>query len=345
MSSLTFEERQNYIILSIYKKIFNITSSKKLYKLLNEVAFYRYETAKNLGDEDFEKFGKARFINAEWGRAGKLDSKIWDKEYMDKMYYPFNYKLKSRFEVLITPVYKKYDMYDRIINELCFGKHSLKSDESYYDYKGFTNFIVKDILWKSDNGVYINSYNKIPLTMFYYERDKELIQNVDKYGNKDFLSSNILLYKSIIHTPPELHEYLLFKCLDEIIKFNDNSEKSPIGKMDTIASIFWYLSHATLYERGSASVSEVICSALLTLLYGDFDNIIVFSGKKNITMLDIEAMILPKNEFITYWKTNISNFIKKVKISAIKVPIGNNNKLKDNDNNDILEDLKLEFTF
>lgn len=345
-----FEERQSNIIFSIYNKISNINSNKSLYKLLNKIAFYRYETAKLSKDENYEKFGKARFIGAEWGRCGTSLHNSWNKEFLDKMYYPYNHKLDSEFEVLITPIYNKYKIYENRIKNLCHGDKHLKDEYLFYDYKGFTNFIVKDILLKSDNGVFLNTNDNIPLTMFYYENDKVLLENIEKYGDKDFLSSNILIYKSIIHTPPELHEYILSNCVKEIIEFNNPINLNIKSKENNIASIFWFLSQATLYERGSASISEILCSAFLTILHGNLNYVIKLNGKNENILLDVEAMILSKTDFINYWNENIHKFTKKINKKTeieIQQPIRQSikeiNKLEDKNNIDIINDLTLEF--
>jgi hypothetical protein len=336
-----FEKRQNEIIVSIISKIKNIKSINEFYKLLYYISFHRFETAKMSTPQDkelYEQFGRVRFNNASWGRNMTNDSyKYWDKEFMNEMYYPLFHKLKSKHEVLITPIFKKYEMYLDKLKNICNNSLIDTNFVKKNKYIGLTNFVVINILNKSEPGVHITYFDNKPFTLFYYENDDKLLNSVEKYGSKNFLSSNILLYKAIYHTSPEFHEFILNQCFQTFLDyFNGNMSLEKIG------IVFWFLSQATLYDRGSASITEIICSSMLSILRKE--NIKICCKYKNI-YLDIEAMSNTLNDFLQYWNSNIDKFVSIFIISNESSAIYNSILRHDIiiNNEDILNDLQTEF--
>lgn len=336
-----FSKRQEDSIISTIDKIKSIKTIKQFYKLLYDISYNRFETAKIINnyteikepDDILNQFGRSRVLNSEWGlHYNNIEKPI---ENIVEMYYPKYHKLTSKYEALITPIFKKYNMYLEKLKKICiynsidlvFNKMNILKE-----YKGLTNIIAIDILNKSNSGIHIVEYDKKPLTIMYYEKDTEMINTIEKYGNDKHLSSNILLYRAIYHTAPEFHSLLLDNCFKIILDSKNQGQQE-------IATVFWLLAQATLYERGSASITEIICSAMMSILQ---NKKVKIKCKNENLYLDIEAMSMSLENFLLYWQNNINKFCVDFEYNYISNCSYNNKVVKDKSNTNISNCLTLD---
>ena len=227
---------------------------------------------------NLDKFGRCRSKLDNHGRLYK--GNLIKKE----LYSPFKFLfLNKDHESLITPIYIKYKHYDQKIKDLTVK------------YNGYTtNEPIFKLLYKMNKQSFTVIYNNIELTTFYYENDSRVLKELEEIPIKDrFLSKDINLYRAIYHTSTESHTHILneLSYLYNLI-LGDIDDKTNV-----IKKIYWLLSHATLYERGSAAITEMICSAL----FSTFNGKQIIKAKKGIN-LDIEAMISPTiDDFLLKW--------------------------------------------
>ncbi len=287
-----------------------------IYKLLSIAAHERYKIEYILSklfpqlnlDHNLDKFGRCRHNIDNYGRPAKY------RELKTEHYMPFNFLIdKNHNEVIFTPIYKKYKHYDEFIKNKCI----------YYNAY-ITNEPIFYLLYKFDPRGYTTIYNDMELTTFYYELNNSLYKELETIPiEQRLMSKDINLYRAIYHTNSKYHHCILQEIDTEFKKVID-PDSLEIDKSKNIIKIFWLLSHATLYERGSCAISEMVCNVLFMYIQ---DNNQIFIADLNIN-LDIEAMLLA-NPF-DFLKT----FNKKIKYRFISE---NNYKSINMDNyNDIV---------
>ncbi len=249
---------------------------------------------------NLEKFGRCRSKNDSHGRPF-IERKI--------NYKPFNFLLeKDHIECLITPIYKKYGHYDNFIKTKCIYLNSY-----------ITNEPVLHLLYKFDPRGYTTLYNSLELTTFYYELNGLLYKELTEIPIQDRqLSKDINLYRAIYHTNPKFHLLILNEIQIEL-NIILNSNITYLEKLNSIIKIFWWLSQATLYDRGSCAITELLCNSLF--LYINSSNKI-FISRDNVN-LDIEAMLcLDPFTFIDIFNQKI----KYRPLSELKYELININK-------------------
>ena len=266
-------------------------------------------------DINLSKFGRAR------SKLGTHGKKYINKEIKKQYYIPFEFLIKNEYqEVLYTPIYIKYKHYDNKIKSLCM--------DNLYMYKN-NNITFLDInepvfklLHKYENLGFCITYKNIELSAFYYELNDNLYNELKNIpiGNR-FLSTDINLYRAIYHTNPKSHKDILeiinIKYLQIIKNINDpiyNLNSNLYNKnLVLIKEIYWFLSHATLYERGSCAITEIFCNSLLILINKRNEISKIFVNKENINT-DIEAMITSDpNNFVKLF----DSFINYINIDNI----------------------------
>jgi hypothetical protein len=263
-----------------------------IFKLLSAIAHKRYNIEYVLSklfpqlelDSNLDKFGRCRSNKGNHGRNfvfRKID------------YSPFNFLVENdHIECLITPIYKKYSHYDDIIKHKCV----------YYN-SYITNEPIHQLLYKYDVRGYTTIYNNLELTTFYYELNNLLYAELDLIPmNKRYLNTDINLYRAIYHTNPKNHILILNEVNIELQNVL-NISLNKIDRISSIIKIYWWLSHATLYERGSCAITEILCNSLLVYVN---NNNITFISESGIN-LDIEAMLTPDPYLF------IDNFNKNIK--------------------------------
>jgi len=175
---------------------------------------------------------------------------ICEKVFPDKGVNLFG---KRRDSILITPMDGRYG---KIVNL----KKCIQSNESNSQL-----LEPLDRLHKS-NPIYRQiMYEDMPLTCMYWEKDTSLINSIEP---SDDIISNPLLYRCLFHTNTVYHDRLI----------------SMIDCKDLKKS-YWILCQATLYFRGSASITEMFISAMAgKLLNAEFG-------------LDVHALTMDYEEF------------------------------------------------
>jgi hypothetical protein len=152
---------------------------------------------------------------------------ICEKVFPDKGVTLFG---RRRNSILITPMGGRYG---RIVNL----KKCIKAKESDTRLSE-----PLDRLQKSKPIYRQIVYEGMPLTCMYWEKNTSLIDSIKP---SDDIISNPLLYRCLFHTDPIYHDVLIsmIDC--------KNLKKS-----------YWILCQATLYFRGSASITEMFISAI-----------------------------------------------------------------------------------
>lgn len=262
-------------------------------------------------DINLSKFGR---IRSRIGSHGRAYLNIEIKKYY---YIPFEFLIdENYYETLFTPIYIKYKNYDDKIKRICLDNDKfIKSPNSYcfhydtniYDKKNTKSLSKTEpvfcLLHKFQNIGFGIHYKHIELTSFYYELNNKLYDELKNIPmNNRYLSNDINMYRAIYHTNPKNHMDILNvinKKFTELI----NNVNNPTYKYELelynknvilIKEIYWLLSHATLYERGSCAITEILCNSLFIFINVNYKNKI-FINKKNINT-DIEAMITPNIE-------------------------------------------------
>jgi len=120
------------------------------------------------------------------------------------------------------------------------------------------------------------------------------------------LDPNISVY--ILHTSPTHFNYIL----NEIDNLYNMLEKDNPNNLNIIAQIYWWLSQAMFYMRGSATISDIICRALLY----KYNNMLL-SRPVDDRIPDLEAIITPNpDEFINVYKSMFKITFLKCKIQS-----------------------------
>ena len=330
-------KRQIYNILFhnsikfVYNKLKNdIDNLNDISKILNMIANIRYKIEFLLSklfpnldlDINLDKFGRIRTRTGTHGRKYSIERGIVKKYY----YTPFQFMIDSDYyEVLFTPIYVKYKHYDEKIKKMCLENDKfIKNPNSYcfhydtnmYDKKNtYTlnkNEPVFHLLHKHENIGFNIKYKNVDLTSFYYELNDKLYNELENIPmNSRFLSNDINMYRAIYHTNPKSHQDILKiinkKYLQIINNVNNVKNFTYDESTMLIKKLYWFLSHATLYERGSCAITEILCNSLLLFIkskdefytknnvnrleqYTTKSRLEIFKNKENINT-DIEAML------------------------------------------------------
>lgn len=355
----------------VYNKLKNnINELNDISKILYLISNIRYKIELILSklfprldlDINLDKFGRIRYKN---GTHGK---KFTNKEIKKYYYIPFEFLIDSNYyEVLFTPIHIKYKHYDDKIRKIClYNDKFIKSPNSYcyqydtniYDNKNTTilnkNEPVFHLLHKYENIGFNIQYKHIELTSFYYELNDKLYNELENIPmNTRFLSNDINMYRAIYHTNPKSHQDILKiinkKYLQILNNINNVKNFTYDENLILIKKIYWFLSHATLYERGSCAITEILCNSLLLFIkpkeefytknnVNKFKEYKIFKNKENINT-DIEAMIISDPNIFSNLFDSFVNYI----------PITNVNKFNDIDNfkysnfrNDLFDNINVE---
>lgn len=261
-------------------------------------------------DFNLEKFGRSRSNFDPHGR------KYIKKKYDKKNYIPFNFLLNDDYEEpLITPINIKYSSYKEKIKQICNNKYDIN--------KLYISEPLIKLLYTCDPTCHTIIYKDIELTSFYYENNDNLyseLKSINVYNR--LLSTDMNMYRAIYHTNPKNHKYILNiinkkykKILKNVNSINYNDELY-IENIKLIKKIYWYLSHATLYDRGSCAITEIFCNALLLFISIDKDYI-YFKNK-----IDLESQLYYNTDIEAMLISNPSIFVKNFDsyVDYIKLP-------------------------
>lgn len=266
-------------------------------------------------DFNLEKFGRSRSSCDLHGRKYKQYTKN------KKNYIPFNFLLNKNYEEpIITPINIKYKYYKEYIKLICINNNLLDNL--------LVNEPILKLLYTYEPKGHTIIYKDINLTSFYFELNDELYNELKLIPMRDrILSSDINMYRAIYHTNPQNHIKILNKINKKYKKIINNVNNVNYGlnlynkNVKLIKKIYWWLSHATLYERGSCAITEIFCNALF--LFIDIDNEFKYFKNANIDNnthynTDIEAMLISNpNTFVE----NFDNYIKFDNIPDIDIYI------------------------
>lgn len=339
----------------IYNKLKNIKGElNDISKILYLIANIRYKIELILSklfpkldlDMNLDKFGRNRSRNGTHGIDYSIERGIVKKYY----YIPFEFLIDDNYyEVLFTPIYIKYKNYGDKIKKACLENYKfIKTPNSYcfqydtniYDKKNTYNLDKNEpvfhLLHKYENIGFSVNYKHIELTSFYYELSDKLYNELEKIPmNNRFLSNDINMYRAIYHTNPKNHQDILRivnkKYLQIVNNVNNVENFTYEENLMLVKKIYWFLSHATLYERGSCAITEILCNSLLLFikpkkdifLNSKFKEFKIFKNKEKINT-DIEAMLEPDpdkfytifDKFVNY--ININNLDEYIDIDNIK---------------------------
>ena len=312
-------------IKSIYNQIKLANTSNKYndcVHFLKKTATERYNIESILNklfpylrlDFNLEKFGRSRSIYDSHGR------KYVKREYNKKNYIPFNFLLDTNYEEpILTPINVKYKNYkDKVKN---------KVKENYIENNIDILFKIEPLLkllytYEPKGCTVI--YKNIELTSFYYEFNDNLYNELKSIPMHDrLLTTDQNMYRAIYHTNSKNHIQILDKVNKKYKKIIANINH-PSYNMDLynknvklVKKIFWWLSHATLYDRGSCAITEIFCNALFLFINID-NNFVYFTNnttKDNPKLYyntDIEAMLESNpNTFVT----NFDTYVKYIELS------------------------------
>ena len=292
------------------QQIYNILIANSINKI--EYVLSKLFPYLNLHNE-LDKFGRCRQRNATYGREYKYYGNI-------NFYTPYKHMLESDFyDYHITPLFGKYKNYEDYVKNICTNyKTNTPNDPTF------------NLLYPKKSLYYQMSYNHINLSAFYYEMDDKLYTEL-KNANKlsESISTNVNMYRAIYHTHPKFHDLILHNVnleLDRFFTTNITHNKQII----CIKKIYWWLSHATLFDRGSCAITEIVCNALLIFV----NKSSFFQITNSDIKLDIEAMLLNKPELFYPIFDKHVNFNKLDNINKYEI-------IHINDFNDILIDPQL----
>lgn len=331
-------------IKCIYNQIkLNNTNSKYndcqyiLYKTANE----RYNIESILNklfpylrlDFNLEKFGRSRSKFDIHGR--KYIAKTYDR----KKFIPFNFLLNDDYdEPIYTPINIKYKNYNDKIKNICNNEGLTYNISNIYKIEPLLK-----LLYNSNPSCYNITYKNIQLTSFYYENSDDLYNELKSINIHDrLLTTDMNMYRAIYHTNPIYHPQILniinkkYKKIINNVNNSDYSEDLYNKNLKLIKKIYWWLSHATFYERGSCAISEIFCNALLLYINNNTHNNTNFIYFKNrvfnniLYNTDIEAMLTSNpnafvNDFDSYIEYNNLPEDKYVKLNVNNILNGNNN--------------------
>lgn len=325
----------------IYKQIKLNNTDKKyidcryiLYKTSNER--YNIECILNTLfpylrlDFNLEKFGRSRSFYDSHGRMYKQQQKN------KQNYIPFNFLLGENYEEpVVTPINIKYRDYNEHVKSICINNNNINE------------LLIKEPILKllhTDNAKgHTVMYKNIDLTSFYYELNDNLYDELNLISmDNRILTTDIRMYRAIYHTNPKNHIKILEKINIIYKKILNNVNNTNYNvhlynkNIKLVKKIYWWLSHATLYERGSCAITEIFCNALFLFIdinkeFKIFKN--ARTDHNTYYNTDIEAMLISNpntfiNNFDTYIKFDIipeTGKYKKLDINKIINGHNNNN--------------------
>lgn len=180
-----------------------------------------------------------------------------------------NWRDKDGHDLLITPFYGKYN---KIVNIEEHLRCIISIDDTSLEFMDNSpNITLIKKMYSSSPYIKVIKNNNVSgnLSILYYERDDNLIKSIENiYPVSTFVEENSLLYRCVFHTESNLHGNII-KHIDMLIsKYLDYNKKIVIVNIvDCLFEIFWFLSQASLFYRGSASISEMV----VTVLYNIFN--------------------------------------------------------------------------
>ncbi len=254
-------------------------SSSGLLSLLTMAAYKRgaIETLLNnwFGDiSHSDDFGRMRCTTStvSWGRP--------NLETLDASTY-FPYEVTG--DCLFTPMIGRYAIYAPLLKEKTSGYSACVENPD----------AIHKLMYTQDPRVRTIYSDDIPLSTLWYEGDdlfyKKLQDTTDSFKHR-CVQNNPALYRAIFHTHVSNHEKHLRKLC---ALYKELSYKPDC--VHQVMKLFWKLSHLTLYKRGSAAITEMVCSAILTKVFNRPGKIAYL--KTNTIPLDILAMTCTEDEW------------------------------------------------
>lgn len=307
-------------------------------------------------DFNLQKFGRSRTTDNSYGR--QIEKKHIS-QHINKLYIPFNFMLKDDYkEPLFTPINITYKLYNDKVKNLCIKNNDMQ------------NLLFKEPLLRLLHSYhaygYTINYKNIPLTSFYYELNDDLYNELNLIPiHSRCLTSDMNMYRAIYHTDPKNHPQILEKINKKYKKIIDNVN-TPLKynnylyheNLKLVRKIYWLLSHATLYERGSCAITEIFCNALLLYISAPLNKPCNYFKNKDCNT-DIEAMLEcnPNNfidkfdSYVLYYELSDINqyFMLNMKtindgITDVNINFANYNNIEDFDLFAYLFNFKLQTT-
>ncbi len=282
----------------------NTPKSISMSKLLYMASYHRYNIERilckwfgnpHVSEDVIKMFGRVRHPLGAWGRPNVNIGESTECD-QTKQYWPFVWYPDEEYRIMYTPIYIKYGAYldklryvtstestdkpaTHVVHRLLF-KVSPSVLTVWWDDKTKTS--SKGVQIKSDKDV-----DKVELSTLYCENSDELINELIMVPIKDRkIANDVGQYRAIYHTPSTSHERIIQYLEDNMYVVHGGNHSA---KMEYVRNAFWLLSHAMLFERGSASITEMVCNVLWRRI--GMDGILTSEVGK---MADVEA-ILTKN--------------------------------------------------
>ncbi len=263
---------------------------KSMSSLLNRAAMYRFSIEKSLnhifpGDSGasiassdasgagcpttVDLFGKMRLPIGNWGRVG-AGGKPNSSSGIDAAYFPYDDDDDDSIDCIYTPTVGKYAFMEDHLR----GATNLRADA----WKGNHQFTIHKLMFKKTATVKQITFRPpsgytIPLSTIWYEHSDSLLNSLRSIPQNDSrfmrMQFNPNLYRTIYHSPKSSHLRGV-RYLDDTFPYNKcvDLPSQRADKVDVIMryvdKAYWLLSHLTLYYRGSAAITEMVCSVLAT---------------------------------------------------------------------------------
>lgn len=239
-------------------------------QLLSAAALYRFDIEKTLrllfpeeaqGLADVELFGKMRAVAGTWGRRqSDVDRSRASSSY--SKYFPFHKDSARSIECIYTPAVGRYECMEPVLREVA----NVGSDR----WKGQAPFTITKLMYKQLAAVKqiespeIQGMGRtLPLSCVWYEHSDSLVQELRSIPHSDsrfmHMQYNPNLYRAIYHSPIDVHAACV-RHLDGSFPSSHQGEAMLVY----VKKLYWLLSQLTLYSRGSAAVTEMVCSVLLS---------------------------------------------------------------------------------
>lgn len=165
-------------------------------------------------------------------------------------------------DLIITPFYGKYN---KIVD---IGMYLSNGNEFRIDLvMPSPNIELIKKMYRSDASMKVIKHKNINgnLSILYYENDDDLIKSIENiYPRSEFAEENSLLYRCVFHTESYLH----LDVINNINSLLNQVEPRETNLKECIFEIFWFMSQASFFYRGSASISEMSIS----IIYNIFKN-------------------------------------------------------------------------
>lgn len=316
-----------------------------LERLLTMAAYKRHRIEKTLNamfpelassPEKEDQFGRARGVDHSVGRP-----LVSISQSTDQSYFPFHDSPCGVVDCIFTPMVGKYQHWE---NYMWLAVEHSPYPEAYAMQAGLVLPTIHRLMFKESprhrimwspsipntEGLSVTARKqggvaKYQLSSLWYETSDDMVNSLraitpeGKQGGCFMrMQYNPNLYRAIYHAPTCSHKPCLMYLEDKYTR----SLASGMGqdRLAYVYEVYWFLSQLTLFSRGSAAITEMVCSVLVRMLgvvelatgccAGEGDVVVSNAGKKKATpaqvyQADIQAMM----STIDQWKDQCMDYL------------------------------------